>query len=173
MSTWLFDATLHVNPSDDSLHVVAYDIDGRAASFRFSPAKAMAVKDWLKDPQTWADLEPLARNTNGATISYSHDTGQITLTDKRSAKSFDPHKDEDMAKLVRVLKTKAKIPRSAAQPSLPGLPVVTELDLKTKRQIFTKAMPAGGVKGQSHKAAEHSISDAEAKKRLSALMLSF
>lgn len=145
MTQWLFDATLHVNPSDSSLHVVAYANDGRVASKRFPPATAIAIREWLQSPKTW-DTSVLVAKSTSAFLSYSHETGEIILTGHRIDRSFDVQNEEDMAKLVRLLKRLSPMPRET-EPVIPNLlPKPTEAELRN-RQIFLNPMPARGYSG--------------------------
>lgn len=147
MSQWLFDATLHIDPTDSSLHAVAYASDGRVASKRFSPSQSLALKEWLRSPETWDNSVVVARSTS-AYLSYSHEDGKIVLTGHRMDRSFDVQSDEDMAKLVRLLKRLSPLPKET-EPLIPNLlPKPTEAELR-QRQIFLNPTPARGYSGQA------------------------
>jgi len=151
---------------DGSLSFELQSLRVKAAK-RFTPAQLLPLQAWLKTAATEWELVP--ERQRGLRVTYSHDDGRICLDTPGGSKYYDPTNDEDIARFVRYLKSRAPIPRSE-QPELPGLPEVTEEDLRTKRSIYAEAQAAGGVKKPRRKKKPVPVADPEAEARLDAIM---
>lgn len=137
-----FEATITL-ASDGSLHMKVSQ-RGFMAVGRFSPAKALAIKEFLTSPDTEWERDP--NGVTHETIRFNHETGKITLFGLGYEKDFDPDKEESMIRLVRHLMNRAPMPVTSGQQPLPGvLPAVTEEDLK-KRTVLAEVGSAGGIK---------------------------
>ena len=140
MPNGIFTGSLTLG-TDGSTHFELQSLRVKATK-RFTPAQLLPLKAWLASANDW-DLAPA--RPSGLRVSYSHDDGKIRLETQSGVQYYDPLNDEDLARFVRHLKARAPVPHSD-QPQLPGLPTVTDEDLRTKRTVYTAAQAAGGVK---------------------------
>ena len=145
---WLFDATIHFNPTNNSIHFVVYDIDGRCVSKEFDETSTLAdFQGWAQDPDTWIGIEPVARSVDSQ-INYSHDTGKLQLITHRQERAFDPNDDEDLARLVKHLKRLNPMAQSRGQRAIPNLlPEPTEAEL-ARRTIYSNVGVPDGTGGK-------------------------
>lgn len=129
---------------DGSIHLKA-SIKGFSASTRLSPVKALALREWLRSPDTEWERDPMSQPTL-ETIRFSHESGAILVQGLGYEKSFNPDNEESMIRLVRHLMRKAPLPVADGQQKLPGvLPEVTEEDL-AKRTVLAEVASASGIK---------------------------
>lgn len=164
---------------DGGLVIEAWENNAVAAEKRFAPAQALAIKDWLKSPKTWDkdNLKPHPfRHSQSLSLTYSHESGKLRAFRFLSLKAqqFDPNKDEDLAKLVRLAKSLAEKPVRSPKEEIAELPSVTAEDLATKRQVFKEAQAAAGAKKPKKRKPAlvvKSKADAEASALLDSLLL--
>lgn len=139
----------HLTLTDDGrLYVRVERRDGQMATNTFTPAKCLSLREWLANAE-WSPIPGWLEARHAAEVLYSHSTGKIILNPGAHKKEqhFDPNSEEDLAKLVRLLKSLAPIPRG--EPILPNvLPAPTEAEL-ARRQVFLNAAPAIGYDGQA------------------------
>lgn len=162
-----YEATLAL-AQDGALHISAFN-QGFRANTRLAPAAAIRITDWLKSNQTEWVRDNVESPVMQDHISYSHETGKISLVTLGGIQEFDAHSDEALAKLVRALKRRAPVLRSDAEQELPAfLPTPTEEELG-RRQILTNVASASGIKAYSKpqpRFNQSQISQAESKKRI-------
>lgn len=136
----LFDAMIYLEADGGTQVVIYKDDDLHSASRRFSPATLLPLKDWIKNP-TWT---PCGRVFDNPSIRFNFETGLLELRkDSSKVHSYDPNSDEQMAKLVRKLKSLAKIPNGTTPP-LPGLTRPEVLDHPITRYTNPRAAKGSG-----------------------------
>lgn len=138
---------------DGAMHIRA-SRKGWVIEKRFSPAQALAVKDWLKSPEAWQNAERdelFHESMNEHTIAYSHETGEIILDPGchhkayYKTKRFDMLDEEAMAKLGRHLKRITPMPERLEEPSLPEVLPTPTAEQIANRTIFTSVGVPDGV----------------------------
>lgn len=102
---------------------------------------------WLCDPTTQAStmLKPSEKPWHSRSVSYNHLNGKLELHTGRTTFEFDPLDEEDLARLIRRLKSLAPLPSSETSHLPIPLPTVTAEDLAFKRTIFSTPMAAAGA----------------------------
>lgn len=112
------------------------------------------LAEWAANPASFpdTDLQPLRTPWHSREVSYSHETGKITLHHPAGDTKFDASDDEAVAKFVRQLKRIAAMPVSKHQEKLPiELPAVTAEDLATKRTVYKNTAGMGYKKASKPK----------------------
>jgi len=144
---WLFDATIHIEPLTNRLHLVAYNNQGKVAHKHFPPATPLTeLRNWLQSPATWESAEMVAKFSHDSVISYSHADGKVHLTTGRQERTFNPHSEESLASMVRLIQRLVPIPKDPDQAPLPNiLPTPTPEQL-AKAQVYTRTAGAKPTK---------------------------
>lgn len=141
---------------DNSVTIRAMHGAAFTAEQRFTPSQNLPLTEWLKSTTWRMDRQIGSLLGQGeAHIAYSHTDGLVRLKTAKSNQKFDPNKDEDLARLVRVLKRLSPMPR-ADEPVLPDLlpePTPEQLANATR---YLHPSPANGYSGQATRRASKS-----------------
>lgn len=152
---------ISARPNRDVYLVADKVTDDHTASQRFGHDDSIATL------AAWLETTCAPYDKYESSIHYSNDTNLIYVERAGVVKTFRPT-DEDLSRLVRHLKTAAWTPTKKHQPTLPGIPEVSEKNYIT-RYVNPQAASGSGHRSVRKGQAKEASPEATEKMVLDAL----